>query len=213
MSENVKKLDRRTNVTKFKENPFRAETVASVELKHKTLTFGTGDAVASETGEYLGEAAYKQTRVVDSAKFVMMYQAYQTLYWQLTTAAQKVMRAVLYQISEEAINKDKIYINWEVASEIFKKENMKVGRSTYFKGMAELVQKRVIAQATLDNIYFYNPALVFNGNRAIFAQEIIKKDPKIEDEAQQIRAKKALEASRTLSSESIKKIGSSIKIK
>lgn len=210
----TKKIDRRTSVEKYKENPFRADTVASVELKHKTLTFGTGTGLVDpETGEYQGEAAYKQTRVVDSAKFVMMYQAYQSLYWQLSTAAQKVMRAIFYQISEEAINKDQIYINWEVAKDIFESENIKVGRSTYFKGMAELVEKRVIAQATRENIYFFNPALIFNGNRAIFAQEIVKADPQVEEEAQQIRAKKALEASRTLSDQTLKTIGSSIKPK
>ena len=210
----TKKIDRRTSVEKYKENPFRAETVASVELKHKTLTFGTGSGlVDDQTGEYHGEAAYKQTRVVDSAKFVMMYQAYQTLYWQLSTAAQKVMRAVFHQISEEAINKDQIYINWEVAKDIFEIEGMKVGRSTYFKGMAELVEKRVLAQATRENIYFFNPALIFNGNRAIFAQEIVKSDPQIEEEAQQIRAKKALEASRELSGQTLKTIGNSIKLK
>lgn len=209
----TKKIDRRTSVEKYKENPFRAETVASVELKHKTLTFGTGKQLHDDEGEYHGEAAYKQTRIVDSAKFLMVYHAYQTLYWQLSGAAQKSLRAVLYLISEEAINKDQIYINWEVAKEIFDREGMKVGRTTYFKGMAELVEKRVIAQATLENIYFFNPALIFNGNRAIFAQEIIKADPQIEVEAQQIRARRALEASRELSGKELKKIGESIKPK
>lgn len=208
------KIDRRTSVEKYKENPFRAETVASVELKHKTLTFGTGKGIhEDETGESLGEAAYKQTRVVDGSKFVMMYQAYQQLYWQLSTAAQKVMRAVFFQISEEAINKDQIYLNWEVAKEIFDDENIKIGRSTYFKGMAELVEKRVLAQATRENIYFFNPALVFNGNRALFAQEIINADPSVEEEAQQIRAKKALEASRQLSGKTLKDIGEGVKPK
>ncbi|PMM39245.1 hypothetical protein [Vibrio splendidus] len=211
MSE-TKKIDRRSKVEKFKENPFRADAVACVELKHKTLTFGTGESLVNpETGEYHGEAAYKQTRVVDSAKFVMMYQAYQTMYWQLTSAAQKVMRAVLYQISEEAINKDQIYLNWDVADEIFKAEGMKVGRSTYFKGISELSEKRVVAPATRDNIYFFNPALIFNGNRAIFAQEIVKADPTIEVEAQKIRAQKALDASRDLDANTLKTIGDSIK--
>lgn len=211
----TEQIDRRkAGITKYKTNPFRTEMVAQVELGHKTLTFGTGNkAVDQKTGECLGEAAYKQTRVVDKTKFIMMYQALQNAFWQLSNRSQKVLRLVFFEVSERAIGKDEIYLNWEVANEFFIQEDMKMSRATYFRGLKELIEKKVIAESTRPNIYYINPTLMFNGNRATFIQQIIIDDPQILDEAQEIIAKRALEASRKLSGETLRKIGESIKPK
>jgi hypothetical protein len=213
MTDQKTKIDRRkATVTKYKTNPFRTEMVAEVQLGRKTLTFGTGNrAVDERTGECLGEAAYRQTRVIDRSKFIMMYQAMQNAFWQLSPRAQKVLRVVFYEVSERAIGKDEIYLNWPIAEEVFSQEGMKVGRATYFRGVAELIEKKVIAESTRQNIYFINPTLMFNGNRATFIQQIISDDPALLDEAQEIIAKRALEASRQLDGKTLKEIGESVK--
>jgi len=202
----------RNKFPKHQTSPFLADTVAAVEPKVKTKTYGRGsECVDISTGEYKGEIAFKHTRVVDAADFIMTYQAYQIVYWKLTTAAQKVMRAVFFQMSNEIISKDQIYLSWDVAEDIYNNENISVGRSTFYKGMLELIEKRVLAMSTRENIYFFNPALIFKGNRAIFAQEIVRSDPEIKHEAQEIRAKRALEAMRELDPKELKKIGKNMK--
>ena len=86
-----------------------------------------------------------------------------------------------------------------------------MGRSTYFKAIAELTDKLVIAESVRTNIWFINPVLIFNGNRATFVQKIIAEDPNLVDEAQEITAKRALDAMRQLDNEKLKDIGNSIK--
>ncbi len=207
-----KKIDRRTTAVKHKKNPFLAETVASVELGTKTVTFGTGEHLANvETGEMAGEAAFKMTKVVDKSQFLMMYLGMQSAFWQLSQRAHKVLRVIFHEAQYRAIGKDEIYLSWEVAQEVFEAEGIKMSRATYFRGVAELVEKRIIAESIRTSIFFLNPTLLFNGNRATFIQQIITDDESVLREAQEITANRALEAHRELSGQKLKEIGESIK--
>jgi len=208
-----KKIDRRTSVVKHKKNPFLAEAVASVELGTKTVSFGTGEHLANiETGEMAAEAAFKMTKVVDKSQFLMMYLGLQSAFWQLSQRAHKVFRVIFHEAQHRAIGKDEIYLSWEVAQEVFEAEGIKMSRATYFRGVAELVEKRIIAESVRSGIFFLNPTLIFNGNRATFIQQIIMDDDAVVKEAQEITAKRALEAHRKLSGQELKDIGESIKI-
>lgn len=211
---NSNKIDRRTGELKFDKNPFRANTVAEVDIGYKKTTFGTGKRVAdTDTGEDLGEAAYQQVRVVDKSKFLMFYLAGQQMFWQLTPKAQKVLRLIFNEVSENAIGKDEIYLSWEIGKRFFEKEGIKCGRSSYFDAVKELADKMVIAESIRTNIWFINPVLIFNGNRATFVQKIISEDPSLVEEAQEITARRALEAMRQLDGEELKDIANEFKIK
>ena len=182
-----------------------------VDIGYKTTTFGTGNRVADTgTGEDLGEAAFKQVKVVDKSRFIMLYLEGQKIFWQLTPKAQKTIRLIFNEVQYRAIGKDEVYLSWEVAEKFFKKEDLKMGRSTYFKAIVELTEKKVIAESIRTNIWFINPVLIFNGNRATFVQELILEEPELVEEAQEITAKRALEAMRELDSDELKKIGQSI---
>lgn len=210
----VVKIDRRTKDLKHEKNPFLANTVAEVDIGYKKTTFGTGKRVnETETGEDLGEAAFQQVRVVDKSKFLMFYLSGQQMFWQLSAKAQKVLRLIFNEVSYRAIGKDEIYLSWEIAEKFFKSEEIKMGRSTYFKAIAELTDKLVIAESIRTNIWFINPVLIFNGNRATFVQKIIAENPDLVEEAQEITAKRSLEAMRKLDNEKLKDIGNSIKTK
>lgn len=211
-TEIAEKIDRRSTVAKHAKNPFLAETVAEVELGTKIMTFGTGKGLVDPTtGEYAGEAAFKTRKVVDKSQFLMLYMGMQAAFWQLSQRSQKVLRIIFHEAQHNAIGKDEIYLSWDVAEEIFKKEEIKISRATYFRGVAELVEKRIIAESTRTNIFFLNPTLIFNGNRATFIQQIVTDDPDVEREAQEITAKRALEAHRELTPKQIKEIGSEMK--
>ena len=58
-----------------------------------------------------------------------------------------------------------------------------------YKGLAELVAAEVIARGPADNLWFINPLIVFNGDRASYTREIIKKkrtQPKKEEDKNQL---------------------------
>lgn len=200
-------IDRRTKDLKYEKNPFHADTVAEVDIGYKTTSFGTGKSLTDlETGESY-EAGFKQVRVVDKSQFLMFYLAGQQVFWQLSARAQKALRLIFNEVQHRAIGKDEIYLSWEIGEKFFKENNIKMGRSTYFKAIAELADKKVIAESIRTNIWFINPVLIFNGNRATFVQQIIAKDPALIDEAQEVTAKRATEALKKLDEGALDKIG------
>lgn len=206
------KVDRRKSDLKHSKNPFLAETVAEVEIGYKTTTFGTGKTLADvETGEIAATAAYKQVRVVDRSQFLMFYLQAQNQFWQLSQREQKCFRLIFWEVQTNAIGKDEVYLSWETADAFFKEEGIKMSRATYFRAISELIEKKIIAESVRTNIFFINPLVIFNGNRGLFVQEIISKDPAIVDEAQEITAKRALEAHRKLSNGQMKEITDKIK--
>ena len=206
-------IDRRKSEEKYKKNPFLAEAVAEVKIGYKTMTFGTGETVSNtETGELIGTAAFRQRKVVDQSKFLMLYEKMQAFFWQLSPRANKLLR-VIYHQAQEAIATDEIYLNWDIAEEILKSESIKMSKATYFRAVKELLEKKVLAQSVRTNIFYLNPTLIFNGNRASFIQEIISEDPSIEDEAYKLIAKRALDAHRNISSNELNIIGNEVKDK
>lgn len=200
-------IDRRTKDLKYEKNPFHVDTVAEVKIGYKKTSFGAGKLFTDlETGESY-EAGFKQVRVVDQSQFLMFYLAGQQVFWQLSAKAQKALRLIFNEVQHRAIGKDEIYLSWEIGEKFFKENKIKMGRSTYFKAIAELTDKKVIAESIRTNIWFINPVLIFNGNRATFVQQIIAKDPSLVDEAQEVTAAKSIEALKKLENGALDKIG------
>ncbi|HAU3137327.1 hypothetical protein [Salmonella enterica] len=54
-------------------------------------------------------------------------------------------------------------------------ENIVISSSIFYRGIKELIDKKIIAKSNERNWYFINPSVIFNGVRARFATEIIKK--------------------------------------
>jgi hypothetical protein len=91
------------------------------------------------------------------------------LIFDLTKTAQKVLG---YFIENLGMNKDFV---------IFDRTKAKISSSLYsdssiYQGLSELIQKSVIAKSKLSQIYFINPAILFNGDRLIVINAWIKDD-------------------------------------
>jgi hypothetical protein len=61
-----------------------------------------------------------------------------------------------------------------------------LSESIFYRGIKELIEKRIIAKTNEKNWYFINPAIVFNGDRARFVSEIIKKKEAMEEQPESI---------------------------
>ncbi|MBL1736086.1 hypothetical protein ELE00_34720, partial [Klebsiella pneumoniae] len=59
-----------------------------------------------------------------------------------------------------------------------------LSESIFYRGIKELIEKRIIAKTNEKNWYFINPAIVFNGDRARFVSEIIKKKEVMEGQTE-----------------------------
>ncbi|EPI9236239.1 hypothetical protein ACTD34_004674, partial [Yersinia enterocolitica] len=69
-------------------------------------------------------------------------------------------------------------MNFEKAKDIAAQCDFNLSNPVYYRGIKELIDKKIIAQSKSKYIYYINPAVLFNGDRAKFIEEIRVKEEK-----------------------------------
>lgn len=159
-----------------KDNPF-IESVG-YQRKKKTEVLYTGDKaiVNMRTGELDDEdqLAVARIRYVDSDQFVKLYVNYIHVFFELAAPAQRVARFVLEQVGRRALGKGEVLLSYNEYENFFEGQKG-VSRPTFMRGLQELAAKNLIAKTPNSNIWWINPAMIFNGDRARFITEIRRK--------------------------------------
>lgn len=160
----------------YSTNPF-LEEMGSPDMSKKNEVFYTGDKVVinPKTGEVddsvIGVAKVKY---VESDKFVKLYTDQLGVFFELGKAAQRVCEFMMYKVGESAIGKGEVILGYPEYSQYF--ENRTGGtRSTFMRGVQELAGKQLIAKHINRDVWYINPAFLFNGNRARFITEYRRK--------------------------------------
>ena len=173
----------------YRDNPFIVGSDLQPEQRKKTeIIFNGKQALINrETGEVSDDhIALAKIKTVESDKFVKVYAAHMHILFELGKPAQRVCEFVMHQISTRALNKGEVVLSFPDYEERFKG---KVGatRQTFMRGLQELASKNLVAKTTARDIWFINPAIFFNGDRARFITEIRKKTKheQLEEEGQQ----------------------------
>ena len=69
---------------------------------------------------------------------------------------------------------------WKKAQNIAKTLDFELSAPIFYRGIKELVEKKIIAKSVDKIVFYINPAIFFNGDRARFVTEVIKKKEEIE---------------------------------
>ncbi|ECG0732258.1 hypothetical protein DKG50_24870, partial [Salmonella enterica] len=164
-------------------NPFCFETELKIETRNKNLTVSRGTELFEKknTGKsYFANIVH--TQEVDKEEFIKLYTSQIKAYFDLTKTAYKVF-FIFLRIYQDAIGKDHFYLSCKKAMSLAEKiDHFVLSESIFYRGIKELIEKRIIAKTNEKNWYFINPAIVFNGDRARFVSEIIKKKEAIEEQ-------------------------------
>ena len=164
-------------------NPFCFETELKIETRKKNLTVSRGTELFEKknTGKsYFANIVH--TQEVDKEEFIKLYTSQIKAYFDLTKTAYKVF-FIFLRIYQDAIGKDHFYLSCKKAMSLAEKiDHFVLSESIFYRGIKELIEKRIIAKTNENNWYFINPAIVFNGDRARFVSEIIKKKEAIEEQ-------------------------------
>lgn len=168
-------------------NPFCFETELKIETRKKNLTVSRGTELIEkkDTGKsYFANIVH--TQEVDKEEFIKLYTSQIKAYFDLTKTAYKVF-FIFLRIYQDAIGKDHFYLSCKKAMSLAEKiDHFVLSESIFYRGIKELIEKRIIAKTNEKNWYFINPAIVFNGDRARFVSEIIKKKEAMEEQAESI---------------------------
>lgn len=171
-------------------NPFCFETELKIETRKKTLTVSRGTELIEKkdtSKSYFSNIVH--TQEVDKEEFIKLYTSQIKAYFDLTKTAYKVF-FIFLRIYQNAIGKDHFYLSCKKAMSLAEKiDQFVLSESIFYRGIKELIDKRIIAKTNEKNWYFTNPAIVFNGDRTRFVSEIIKKKETIEAQIESVVSK------------------------
>ncbi|STU03701.1 hypothetical protein [Klebsiella pneumoniae] len=168
-------------------NPFCFETEIKIETRKKNLTVSRGTELIERkdtSKSYFANIVH--TQEVDKEEFIKLYTSQIKAYFDLTKTAYKVF-FIFLRIYQDAIGKDHFYLSCKKAMSLAEKiDHFVLSESIFYRGVKELIEKRIIAKTNEKNWYFINPAIVFNGDRARFVSEIIKKKEVMEAQPESV---------------------------
>lgn len=168
------------------ENPFMNKAIEqigqSVVRKYRSST-GTSKnailhAVDTNTGEIKGHTAFIRQIEVDEQEFIKFYLREFKSFCGLSEKAMKIFNYILKQLKP---NTDEFLF---IMSDCINDTGYKTKPSIY-QGLTELIQAEVIAKGKTDVLYYINPMMIFNGNRATFAKTYVKKNKEREASAKE----------------------------
>ena len=156
--------------TKFDHNPFIGTALSNTKAGHKKVMSKDGSTmmvVNTDSGEIVAPAAgFWQTQEVDRTAFVKLYINGVKAFKGLSGAGTKVFE-ILYTKVQENIGKDQLLLIYTAINQ----DITPVSKSTFFRGVRELVEKGFIAESTTLGVFFLNPDFLWNGDRLAFVKE------------------------------------------
>lgn len=157
------------------ENPFLDGLGYNVRKKTEVLFDGNQAVVHNTTGEVLEEhLSVARVRMVETDQFVKLYLANLHVFFELGKPAQRVAEFVLHMVGTRAIGRGEILLAYSEYEAYFATRDGGT-RPTWLRGLQELAAKNLIAKSPTKNVWFINPAVTFNGDRARFITEIRRK--------------------------------------
>ena len=179
-----KKPARRTR-QRYATNPFLRDVVARLSDKRVAVAMKANLAeIDQQTGE-ITQIPGQITKMIaaDREGFVKLYTAQIDAFFELTKAGRAVIKYLIWLHQQDA-NKHLFYLHPEQVAEA----GMKIGKTTWYDGLADLTDRKIIAASTLPHMYFLNPAVFFNGDRSRLVIEI-KKIRQTEDRITELEAR------------------------
>jgi hypothetical protein len=161
----------------YEVNPSLSDPLPTRIRRSKPNKMGDAYMVAPGTGQVIATGAFGfvQEKEVDTEEFVKMYIDGIRKYGELTRAGATMFEYIYHEMKGLAgKDRDTVIINYYLAQ----KRNPALTRSTYFRGMGELLTKSFIFRSVSADMYFVNVRFMFNGDRMVLVQSYRRKGSK-----------------------------------
>ena len=155
---------------KYKENPFVKEMVLKRRDKEVRLSLLGKDnnvLLNTNTGEILGTHVVTKKKV-DTAQFVKLFTENIRLAFDLKSPGIKAFSILVWALQKK-VEIDQVHLD-PVAMNEFLEQNpgAKISFPTFWRGIKELEDAKIIARTLRLGTYWVNPAFCFNGDRIAF---------------------------------------------
>lgn len=166
---------------RYDRNPFTENMDIPINTKNVRLSkLGKEENVLvnQSTGECLGTHVTTY-RKVDSEKFIKLFTANIALTFDLKAAGIKAFNVLMWayqhqsnQISKDLVPLDKFVLEEFISYHINREPKIKLSLPTFWRGLSELEEAKIIAKNIRAGWYYINPNFAFNGDRIAFSTVI-----------------------------------------
>lgn len=179
---------------RYQTNPFMGDV--HIKRGSKKLTVGrAGALINSDTGE-INATEISMIKQVDRTEFIKFFAAGVQKFFELSPSGSKLLAYVM-KVVQEVPGTDRITLHFMDYMERFPGDQTGMKKTTFYRGFTELLSKGFIAQSVVPNLYYINPKLFFNGDRAKFVTEYrINEETRVKEErhAIDVEVQKVLDA-------------------
>lgn len=176
MEKNESKLDNKVMISrrgfvKYLENPSTPIAAQNQLVTEKPIVIGSADncVITSGNSSISVQAGFYKKQKVDRTQFMKLYFDGMKSVVGLTKPAKKVFEIVYEAISGRPMKKpntdDLLILHYEIVAA----DHM--SRSTFDRGINELLAKEILYESMSTNAYFVNINMIFNGNRMTFIND------------------------------------------
>ena len=168
-SESGKKV--RNTRKKYSSNPFLRDVVATLGDKRVAVAMKANlHELDNDTGAFV-EIPGQITKMIsaDRESFVKLYTAQIDAFFELSKAGRAVIKYLIWLHQKEA-NHHLFYLHLDQVKEA----GMTIGKTAWYDGISDLIQRKIVAPSTLPNMFYLNPAVFFNGDRTRLVVEVKK---------------------------------------
>jgi hypothetical protein len=155
----------------YEQNPFIDGVGYETKQKREIVYDGHQAIINTDTGQIEDQLALARIRIVEAEQFVKIYLKNVGLLFDLTRPGQRIAEYLLMQIGRRSMNRGEVLIAFSEYEKYFGDRSGGT-RSTFSRGLAELAKKKLIARSPVRQVWWINPAVAFNGDRARFITEI-----------------------------------------
>jgi len=152
-------------------NPFLRDVVTTLGNKRVAVAMKSDLAeIDNDTGE-MTRIQGQITKMIsaDRESFVKLYTAQIDAFFELSRPGRAVIKYLIWLHQQEA-NRHLFYLHPDQVKE----SGMTIGKTVWYDGVADLIEKKIIAASTLPHMFFLNPAVFFNGDRTRLVIEVKK---------------------------------------
>lgn len=166
-----KAVNKFSDYESFKTNPFLTQVLDTHKPGTKKIIGKTNDElmlVSQKTGELLNSTeqvnvGFFKHMEVDKTEFLKLYVNGVSAIAELSNAGNKVFKIVCTQL-QNFKDQDQVILAYNLIDD----DTVKISKPTFYKGLAELLEKKFIAKTNAVNVFFINPSYIFNGDRLAF---------------------------------------------
>lgn len=158
----------------FKDNPFITASSFFIQVRKDVALVASGLSITDKKNDTVEAGLIGKIQYIDTEQFVKLYTKNIAVLFDIAPSAQKALIAVFCAVQAEAKDKAHIFLTYQKARDYYAALGFQKipSRSTFFAGIKLLIELGFLAAHYWgEGWYWFNPNLIFNGDRVRFVTE------------------------------------------